>query len=351
MNHTAIVIPAEKHEAAAAHLPQPKTGKLIVWGVTDGSAGTMAQVKALSGALGYEAAQKKVLVRKPLVLLPNSMFGKSLQRMISPFLESFDDLSPPWPDVVISCGRRGALAALGIKARIGRQKNTHFIHIHDPQMDAKNFDVVVAMQHDKIEAKNVIKSQFSLHDITEETLASAKEKFAKRFTSYPKPYVAVLLGGSTNKYRLGAARMDEVISTLRRAQGATRGSLLITPSRRTGFANQQMLLETFPRVRDSQVYVYDGISENPYLGMLALAEHILVTNDSVNMMSEAIASGKPVYILRLPGHQNTKPARFAEKLIADGAARAFDGEFTRWDHPKNDEMQRIAGEIKQRLSL
>ena len=94
--------------------------------------------------------------------------------------------------------------------------------------------------------------------------------------------------------------------------GTIEGSLLVTTSRRTGTRNIEALKRRF--AGNAHVYLYTGEGENPYVGMLACADRIYVTNDSVNMMSEALASGKPVEILKLQGHENTKPARFAERI-------------------------------------
>lgn len=324
---------------------------MICWGVTDGSAGTMAQVKALAEALRYTPVMKRIAIKPPFIWLPNALYGGSLRKWLPGAMTSYDIIGEPWPDVIISCGRRGALAALGLKMRM-HGKPVKLIHIHDPQMAAKHFDLIVAMQHDeRINAPNVIKTSFALHNITPELMASSQEKFAKRFTGYSAPYVAVLLGGSTNKYKLKKKHMAKVIERLQTLHNATTGSLLITVSRRTGHKNLQALLKVFPRIRESRSYIYDGIGDNPYLGMLALAEYIVVTNDSVNMMSEAIATGKPVHILRLPGHKNTKPARFAEKLIADGIARPFEGKLESWTYQAEQEMKALADSIRERLQL
>ncbi len=321
---------------------------MTCWGITDGTSGTMAQVKALAAAIGVQPVMKKIIIKRPFVWLPNAFYGKWLQQKLPTFIHSWSDtLLPPWPDIVISCGRRGALAALALKRLV--DGNVRFIHIQDPQMKAENFDLIVAMQHDRIEGANVIKTKFALHNITPALLAEATTKFAKRFSVYPKPYIAVLVGGSTNKYTLKSESMKDIIIALQQLANNITGTLLVTTSRRTGSDNLQLMLDAFPRSRDGRIYVYDGVGDNPYLGMLALAEHIVVTNDSVNMMSEAVATGKPVYILKLSGHKDTKPSRFAEQLIADGIARPFSQALDKWNYSAVDEMSKVAEDIKQRL--
>lgn len=325
---------------------------MIVWGITDGTAGTVAQVKALAAAIGAEPLMKKILIKKPYVQLPNRFYPAPVHRLLPHLIDwkESDPLMLPWPDVIISCGRRAALSALAIREwmRATGEKKPRLIHIQDPQMPAHYFDLVIPMAHDKIVAPNVIKTRFALHTISPEKLDAARSAFAAQFASYPKPHIAVLLGGSTNKYTLTPQHMDGVIQSLHSVLAKNEGSLLITASRRTGEDNAASLAEAFKA--NSRVYLYDGQGENPYMGLLACADFIIATNDSVNMMSEAVATGKPLYILPLPGHSGTKPARFAESLIIEDMARPLWGKLERFDYPKSDEMQRVADEVRRLLA-
>lgn len=280
-----------------------------VFGITDGSAGMMAQVNALADALGVKAEMRVISLPSQLRFIPNIAFDylPFLYSML-PVLRNPKILNP---DLVISCGRKAALVAAA-QRRGCNNGLCKFIHIQDPQMSAENFDLVVAMKHDKITGKNVIKTRFALHNITSEKLEKAKEKFALFFAHYPKPHIAVLLGGSTNKYKFTRSHMLALIEKLKEKLAESKGSLLITPSRRTGAENIELLRLEF--AKNSRVYIYDGVSENPYMGLLACADEIIVSNDSVNMMTEAFATNKKVTIIPLENHKNTKPAIFAEMI-------------------------------------
>lgn len=317
------------------------------WGITDGSAGMVSQVSALAEALGLELQLKRVRVKKPLVLLPNILFVSWLIRLVNKYFltDDSDSLAGPWPKVVISCGRRGAIVTMGMRAEAMAHggERPHFIHIQDPQTSARRFDVVLAMEHDKIQGPNVIKSRLALHSITPEKLAAAREKFAPRFAAYPRPLVAVMLGGSTQKYKLTAEKMELVIAALRRLLDSG-SSLLITASRRTGVENIVALTQALGD--NPRVYIYDGVEENPYMGMLALADSLVVSNDSVNMVSEAYVTGKPLHILRFCGHADTKPARFAEKMVASGAAQWLSDGGAK-AHAPVDDMARVVAEIRR----
>ncbi len=323
------------------------------WGITDGSAGMAAQVKSLALALGVEADMKTVKIRTPYVWLPNGFHALFLKPYIFPALvdnAASDTLCAPWPELIITCGRRAAIVAMGLKAHITRANTRHpprFIHIQDPMVDPRNFDVIVAMTHDTIEGRNVIKTRYALHSITAETLAEAGERFKARFAKFPRPYVAVLLGGTTNKYKLTLEGMKAVTHALETMLEQSDCSLLITPSRRTGDMNIAALAGAF--AVNPRVYIYYGHEENPYLGLLSLADYIVVSNDSVNMMSEAHATGKPIFLLPLPGHSGTKPVRFSNRLLRDGIAKPLGIPLEPWSYPPSDEMARVAQEVKRLL--
>lgn len=291
-------------------------------GITDGNAGNVAQVKALAEALGADLTLHTISLNPVWKYLPNQAYALGL--------DAFFSITKEKPvthyDVIISCGRKGALVSASLKATGAKR-----VHIQDPQMPPHYFDAVIAMAHDKVKGTNVITTPFALHYITPEKLQSARVQWEKNFSPYPKPWNAVLIGGSTNKYALIPPAMHQLIMELDKING----SLLVTTSRRTGDANIAALKKHFSARND--VMIYSGEGENPYIGMLACADHIYVTNDSVNMMSEAIATGKPVTIVSLYGHENTKPARFAETVLSQ---------------EKNPQamMQELAASIRQVLA-
>jgi len=225
---------------------------MVVWGITPGNAGMQAQVRALAGALGETPVMKNVDIRKSFAWIPNVVAAPFRRFIVPYFIDAKSDAPTlPYPDIIISCGRRGALVAMGLRHAMPMTK---FIHIQDPQVSSRYFDLVIAMEHDKITGPNVIKTRYALHSITPDVLRVAAEKFAPRFAGYAKPLVAVLLGGSTNKYQFGKEAMAQVIMQLQQLLQRMEGTLLITPSRRTGEENVAMLRGAF--AENPRVYVY-----------------------------------------------------------------------------------------------
>src|ERR1700749_2478640 len=86
-------------------------------------------------------------------------------------------------------------------------------------------------------------------------------------------------------------------------------------------------------------HVWDGVGENPYFGMLALADRIVVTQDSVSMISEAAATTAPVVVVELPG-RSRRQGLFLKLMRDEGRVRLFDGRFSRWRvSPLNDTQE------------
>src|SRR5690606_24876215 len=140
-----------------------------------------------------------------------------------------------------------------------------------------------------------------------------------------------------------AHRFGERLAALARTFGT---GLAVTTSRRTGSANAAALRHgigaTVP------LYFWDQLGENPYFGLLALADAIVVTADSVSMVSEACSTGKPVYVAPLPG-RSAKLDRFHASLRAAGMTRPFDGSLDRWCYRPLDDTTRVATMVRELL--
>lgn len=308
------------------------------WVVTDGKSGMENQCLGLAEALGIAPTVKRVKLRSPW-------------RSLAPFLRlglgfafslEGDPIAPPWPDILIATGRLSVPAALYIKRK---NPKTFAIQLQNPGVDLKCFDLVVAPEHDQLQGPNVISTRGGLHRVTKETLVRDAEKFAPVVEHLRRPYVTVLLGGSNSAYQMTAGAIKKFAAQIAEATVTTGGSLLVTPSRRTCKAN----MEVFKKALGSApAYIWDEQGDNPYYGMLALADYIIVTCDSVNMVSEACTTGKPVYVIDMRGGSD-KFKRFHSGLRAEGRTRQFQGRLERWQYEPLDEVGKVAVRIKEML--
>jgi mitochondrial fission protein ELM1 len=157
----------------------------------------------------------------------------------------------------------------------------------------------------------------------------------------------VLLGGESQAFTFPpeqAAALGTSLAALARESG---GSLLVTPSRRTLPGSVQALAATIP---DVPHFLWDGEGANPYHAFLALADVIVVTEDSVNMVTEAAGTGKPVYVQRLKG-KSRRLGRFHELMRERGATRPFQGKLESWSYPPINDTELVAGAIRKALGL
>jgi mitochondrial fission protein ELM1 len=226
--------------------------------------------------------------------------------------------SPPWPDLLIATGRHSVPASL----HIGRQSPlTRRVQIQNPGIHPGNFDLVITPMHDDLRGANVIHTVGALHRATPERLAAEAAALASRIANLPHPRIGVLIGGTSGVYRFGADEARALAQELREQLSRLGGSFVLTPSRRTGDDNVAILRNT---LAGTPGFFWDGTGENPYFGILGSADVLLVTADSVNMITEACASGHPVYVYNLPGG-SAKSRRFHEAVFLRGYARPYRG--------------------------
>jgi mitochondrial fission protein ELM1 len=198
------------------------------------------------------------------------------------------------------------------------------VHVQDPRLRAGAFDLVIAMAHDAIPAGGkVIKVATALHDVTPARLASEGEAWRDRLEKLGRPLAGVMIGGALRGRAFTLADGRRLINALERMRSGSDAALAIVPSRRTPAPVLASLAEAFGG--DPRALVWDRTGENPYLGVLALAERLIVTSDSVSMISEALATAHPVEVLDLgfPRHQG-----FIHGLADRGLIRRFEGDPT-----------------------
>jgi uncharacterized protein len=314
-------------------------GTLSCWVVTDGKAGMESQCVGLAEAIGLTPIVKHVRLRSPWrQLTPYLRLGGRAQ-----FAASSDALAPPWPDLLIATGRHSVAASILVKKLSGGR--TRNVQLQNPVITSRHFDLVVVPRHDELHGDNIISTRGALHRITPELLQREAVRLAPRFAHLARPYIAVLIGGSNAAYRLGPAEMTPLARRLASVARDLKGSLLVTPSRRTDAECLEILKTEFAAVPH---YLWDMRGENPYFGLLGLADFIVVTADSVNMVSESASTGKPVYVVDLPG-ASSKFERFHRALRDEGVTRPFAGKLERYSYTPLDDVAAVAQRVEALL--
>jgi len=311
------------------------------WLLTDGKVGMENQCLGLAEALGILPVVKRIRVRFPWRHLTPHLW-------VAPFAAldpAGDALAPPWPDLLIASGR--VTVALSRAIRRASKGRCFTVQIQNPTVGLGDFDLVIAPAHDRLRGANVLETRGGLHRVTPERLADAAAAFAPRLAHLPRPRVAVLVGGNNKAYRFDAEAADRLGRQLADLARETGAGLMVTPSRRTGAESTRILRD---RLAGLPAEIWDGGGDNPYYAYLALADAVVATCDSVNMISEACSTGKPVHVVALDGPGSAKFRRFHRSLEADGLTRPFRGRIETWTYPPLDDMTVLADAIRDRLA-
>jgi mitochondrial fission protein ELM1 len=293
-----------------------KSKTVIAWAITTGEAGMRTQARGLAQAAADEVVEKIVSVRWPWSWFQAGWPG--LLDGVDP--AEGDRLGPPWPDLIVTCGRRAGIVGVAVKAAAAGRPA--LVHVQDPLAPLRDFDLVVAMEHDRVSGPKVLKVLTALHDMTPERLAVARAAWAPRFAHLPRPLIGVLLGGPTNGSPFGAAEARLLLKRLGALRARTGGGAAVVSSRRT--PEEVLALFAQAAKNDPGLWVWDRAGDNPYVGVLAVADRLVVTGDSVSMISEALATAHPVEIF-LP-HIRKRHAGFIQSLLDGRYARLFDAE-------------------------
>ncbi len=330
-------------------MDQDKTHKIDqrCWVISDGRAGVENQALGLAEAIGLPITLKRVNPRPPWRWLPAAAYPALINRMraLGSFSRPEDEISPPWPDLVVGAGRLAIPYSLAIKAL--SQGKAFTVQTQDPRIHCAHFDMVAPPAHDLLAGPNVTPMLGSPNRTTPTKLKIEAQRVAPILAHLPRPLVTVLIGGRSKHYRLPVERMEEIIEDLNALTRTTGAGLAVTASRRTGERNLKTLISG---LKKAPAFVWDGHGHNPYYGMLGLADHIMVTADSTNMVTEAAGTGKPVHIIDLPGG-SAKFRRFHKDMEEYGAARPFNGALESWTYKPLNETARVARLIRKRLGL
>jgi mitochondrial fission protein ELM1 len=282
------------------------------WVLTDGKAGDEQQCLGVTDSLGIEPELRRVRPRAPFTwMMPWGPIdpGERPSAAGSP-------LAPPFPDLAVASGRRAVPYLKALKRASGGRTFTVFLK--DPRTGSGAADLIWVPEHDRLRGDNVVVTLTPPHRISPARLAAARRDPDPRLAAVPHPRVAVLAGGSSRHHRFTDADVARFCDGLARL-AETGAGLMITASRRTPPELREKLVDLAARHGG---FFWDGSGENPYAALLALADAIVVTADSFNMVGEAAATGTPIFVFE-PAGGHPKLRAFIAGLERYGAVHPF----------------------------
>jgi len=283
--------------------------------LSDGKPGDRIQCVGVARQLGGIIEERVVKPDKIWSLSPRAMLPLR-DRPGNPQ----SPIAPPFPDVVISSGRRTLPYLKAIKKAAGDKVVT--VCLKDPKTGTSAADVIWVPEHDRLRGDNVIATLTSPHPLSLEMLEEARAEARIRFDEYPPVRIGIILGGITRGVTWDEETCADFAAKL--AKIPVEGhSILAVASRRTPPQLEQTVRKA---LKNHTLFYSCGTDEqdNPYRQVLAISDVLVLTGDSHNMVSEALATGAPVYVYRPMGLKQ-KLHQFLADLEDLKLVHTFDG--------------------------
>ena len=301
-----------------------------------GKTGHEINARGVAEALGGPTTYRRVK--------PRALFERLAPWGPMDFHDRAAFLAAPLPDIVIACGRVTVPYIRALKKAGG--KSLFAVFLQDPRASRSAMDLIWAPAHDRLRGPNVLTTLTSPHPFSPARLAAARALSDPRLAGLPRPRVGLALGGPSGAQHFTAADILDIREAVKAIvrQGY---AVMATPSRRTP---PELIAAVREGLGSAPGFVWDGQGENPYAAILALADALLVTGDSANMVGEAVATGAPVHIFEPSGGKSRKLELMIDGLVARGAARRFRGRLEAFVYAPIDSSQEIAAEIGRRFA-
>ena len=253
----------------------------LVWVLLSPHQGDNTQLRAIAQELGFACVEKHLEYRKHQTLARLTL-GATLIGLEKPGLQA---IIAPWPQLVLCSGRPTEAVALWLKNNHGAR----IVFVGTPWADLSNFDLVIATPQYRLpQRSNVVCIDLPVHRYAQ---AKAQPDWREKLSALPRPLTGVLVGGPSGPYGFDAASGTR----LAHEANGMGGSLAITTSARTPPETARALEIAITPPHVFHAWQKDS-TNNPFASILALADQFIVTADSISMLSEAVATGKPVFM-------------------------------------------------------
>ena len=305
--------------------------------LTEGMHGMISQVEGLAKALDLDFIHEKIELNS---------FWKIFPPKVTPIQDFvFKNKINSQFDVLISCGRKSVIPSIYLKKKF---KNKIInIHIQEPKVSLKNFDFIVAPEHDGLTGGNVLNSKGAIHYLTINEL-NENENYLKEKIDIQKKIVTLIIGGPNKYYDYDLKIINEIFKKIENNFLNNNYQLVIIPSMRTP---QHIIDKAKEFFTDDQIIIPD-VDKKAYLSALKISQHIIVTCDSTSMISEAAITGKPIYVAKMPAIKNDKRFKnFFNLFESLNIIKPLNNSVENWTYTKLNETKRIAEQLKEKINL
>lgn len=304
-----------------------------------GQKGSLKQAQGLAtlmGVFGNAVAIKRHILAKLFPFRKARMWGLRTNKG-----QLVRALSENTGGLVICSGKNASAAGALLKKQ---NPGLVVVSLMNPKMPLHHFDAVIAPAHDGLKGPNVINTRLSLHPLTDGLLKAEQKQCSGHLEPLSAPHIGVLIGGpaggllrktwSRLYWRWLARKMGKDLQKLQAENG---GTILLAPSRRTPAAFVKKLKRA---LKSTPYFLWEGKEGNPYGAILASADALIVTADSVQMLSEAAFSAAPLFSYPISGLSKRIRA-FNQQLFKDNLAKPFHGRLQHWFRSRANEADTL----------
>jgi len=302
--------------------------------LTQGMHGMVSQVEGLARALGLTYKHQSIGLKPFWNLLPPKLTPISENLVKEKFVCD--------SKVIISCGRKSVIPSIALKKRLGKEIFT--IHIQDPKVSLKHFDLIISPQHDNIKGDNVLTTKGAIHYLTKKEIKDNLNYL--NVNKEKKKLVAFIIGGPNKYYNYNDQIIHQLFTKIKTLFTPDKYKIIIVPSYRTP---EKIIKKAFDTFNFNHI-VIKTVDKKAYLSALALADISVVTCDSTSMISEAAITGKPVYIAMMKSNKNNGRFKKFYSLLTDlGITRELKDSVEEWSYESLNEVNRVAPIIKIKM--
>ena len=303
--------------------------------LTQGMHGMVSQVEGLAKALNLNFKHQNIKLKT---------FWNYIPPKFSPISENLvKDKFVCDSKVIISCGRKSVIPSIALKKRLGNEIFT--IHIQDPKVSFKHFDLIISPEHDNIKGDNVINTKGAIHYLTKKEIKE-NSNYLDVNLDKKKQIVSFIIGGPNKYYDYSDQELHKLFTKVKTLFTPDKFKMVIIPSYRTPEEVIKKAYDAF----SSNHHVVKTVDKKAYLSSLAIADFMIVTCDSTSMISEAAVTGKPVYIAMMKSKKrNTRFKKFYSQLSNLGITKELNNVVENWSYESLNEVIRIAPLIKSRM--
>ena len=304
--------------------------------LTEGMHGMISQVEGLAKALDLDFIHEKIELNSFWKLFPPKLTPVSSNVYKKIISSDFD--------VIISCGRKSVIPSIHLKKN--SNKKVINIHIQNPKVNFKNFDFIVAPEHDGITGENVINTKGAIHYLTKEEILTNKNYLDSFIKKDQRKIITLIIGGPTKYYDYSDENIEKIFNNLKTLVEKKEYQLVIIPSMRT----PKSIIEKAKLFFGERHTVIESVDKKAYLSALAISEYIVVTCDSSSMISEAALTGKPIYIANIEPKKNDNRFQKFRNLFKElNIIRNLGEDLENWNYQKLDETNRVAKIINHKI--